>query len=80
MHLTHSENVEQPQISGELSSLFNANSNEHLGRRDKLRILRVQEDENEEDVYRTVINVAKKQNVSHRERTSASVTDGPAEV
>ena len=51
--------TEKPQISGELSSLFNADSNQQYGRRDNVRIFGVEEAPNE-DVYQAVIDVAEK--------------------
>ena len=50
---------EKSSISVELSSLFNADSNEQYGRRDNVRIFGVKEETNE-DVYQKVIDVAEK--------------------
>ena len=51
--------AEKSQISGELSSLFNADSNQQYGRRDNVRIFGVEGAPNE-DVYQAVIDVAEK--------------------
>ena len=56
------------------SSLCNAGSNQQYGRLVNVRTLGVQEEENE-NVYQTVIKLANKQEVKYPERTSASVTE-----
>ena len=71
--------AEKPQISGELSSLFNADSNQQYGRRDNVRIFGVEEAPYE-DVYQAVIDVAERRDVRYPERTSASAIGFPAEM
>ena len=51
--------AEKPQISGELSRLSNADSNQQYGRRNNVRIFGEEEVPNE-DVYQAVIDVAEK--------------------
>ena len=72
-----SKNVEQLQISGELSRLFSADSNQQYGPRVDVRRFGVQEEENK-DAYETVINAAKKagSHVSRAPRTSARGSGG----
>ena len=46
-----SEDPEQSPFTGELSSLFNADSNEQYGRRDNVRVFGVKEQAADEYVY-----------------------------
>ena len=50
LHEKQPQESEQSPITGKLSSLFNADSNEHYRRRDNIRIFVVKE-EADDDVY-----------------------------
>ena len=63
-----SQHSEQSPITGKLSSLFNADSNEQYGRRDNVRTFGLKE-EDDENVYQKVDDVAMK--VGHQ----ISITD-----
>ena len=69
-----SQDSEQSPITGKLSSLFNADSNEQYGGRDNVRIFGVKE-EADDDVYQKIFDVAMKVGHQISKQISAYVTE-----